>query len=67
MLFIYHVMFEKCISSLTCGDFLLLNVFLQLLPEHELTAILAHRPIVNQQEVGVVTVQHHAMCTGGSH
>ena len=40
-------------------DLLLLDVFLEALAQQDLAAVLAHRAVVHQQEVRVVTVQHH--------
>jgi len=45
--------------SLTCDDPLLCNVFFKSFAEVDLAAIFSHGAVVNQQEVRVVTVQHH--------
>ena len=45
--------------SLTCDDPLLCDVFLKSFAEVDLAAIFSHSAVVNEQEVRVVTVQHH--------
>lgn len=44
--------------SLTRMDPLEVDVFLQLPSQVDLSAVLAHRPIVHQQEVGMETVEN---------
>ena len=55
------------IASLTHGDFLLGDVLLQTSAQCDLTAKLAGRAIVHQQEVGVIVVEHHIVGSRGSH
>ena len=43
--------------SLTCGDLLLRYVFLEFFPEYDFRPVFADGPIVDQQEIGMVTVE----------